>query len=482
MEVLRKMISELNRSSQLKWTLFSVIVNMLLTLSVWIGVYGMEVNSELSRLYFLDTASNSTTGNPVLDGAINGMFTIVVLGIVSFVMLGFVLYDFQNLVKTWLIFSCLLILFGVSGQTFYDLFSQLVDQETENGRNLTLVLTILPTLVYGLAGIVAFLANGSLLLHQCFVVSNCSLIAVFYLRAFPRHTTWFVLFIVLFWDLFAVLTPMGPLKRVQEKASDYSNNILKFLMFAADDNRQSAGADRAEEVNEGDGTIRRGVKQLIAMYSKQEAQDEEFAQKIRQRRSAWNPDSGLTEQSPLVETEPSPSVPTEHQQEEKEDKQMDSESSSESCSESASIASGDSNADDKEKEEEDDEYQSSNIETAEECDMETWQQLVNEANAKQGDNKSNLTAADALNDGETVRLGFGDFVFYSLLIGQAAASGCPIAVVFAAAGILFGLLVTLTVLSTEESTTPALPVPVLCGTFCYFTSKFVWENLIMRTG
>ena len=108
---------------------------------------------------------------------------------------------------------------------------------------------------------------------------------------------------------------MGPLKKVQEKASDYSNNvrslnklnsynyfqILKFLMFAAEDKRETAGIDATEDSSENlndERKLRKDVKQLIELYSKKDAQDDEFLRKIRQRRTAINPDSALTETSP----------------------------------------------------------------------------------------------------------------------------------------------------------------------------------------
>lgn len=431
----------------------------------------MEVNSELSKMYFLDDSFEWTTGNSVWDGMINGFCTILVLGAVSFVMLAFVLYDFRRIVKAWLTFSCLLILFGVSGQTLWDLFVQIFDQNDENQFILTVALTVVPTVVYGCLGVYAFLANGSISLHQFFVVSNCSLIAVFYLRAFPRYTTWFVLWAVLFWDLFAVLAPMGPLKKVQEKASDYSNNILKFLMFAADD-RQSAGIDMsledmdAEENLNDERKLRKDVKQLIQLYTKKEAQDDEFLQKIRQRRTAINPDSGLTAHSPMVTTEPSPMTLVPHKEKNSDDEESDTTETVCSTSSSSSSSSEDVTSS---------EFRlttSSEVSTADECAPEEWNALLQKQH-EFDQMYEPVTAADALNDGETVRLGFGDFVFYSLLIGQAATGGCPVSVGFAAFGILFGLVATLTVLSSEESTTPALPLPVICGTCCYFVSRFL---------
>ncbi|VDN38748.1 unnamed protein product, partial [Cylicostephanus goldi] len=36
------------------------------------------------------------------------------------------------------------------------------------------------------------------------------------------------------YNIFAVLAPIGPLRKVQEKAGDYSHDVLRFLMFTAD--------------------------------------------------------------------------------------------------------------------------------------------------------------------------------------------------------------------------------------------------------
>ncbi|VDM81960.1 unnamed protein product [Strongylus vulgaris] len=48
--------------------------------------------------------------------------------------------------------------------------------------------------------LLAFFYHGApLLLHQFFVLSNCSLVSLFYLRSFPGHTAWFVLWCVALW-------------------------------------------------------------------------------------------------------------------------------------------------------------------------------------------------------------------------------------------------------------------------------------------
>ncbi|PIO57259.1 hypothetical protein TELCIR_21337, partial [Teladorsagia circumcincta] len=60
---------------------------------------------------------------------------------------------------------------------------------------------------------------------------------------------------------------------------------------------------------------------------------------------------------------------------------------------------------------------------------------------------TSVTAADALNDANSLRLGMGDFVFYSVLVGQAATTGNVGATIAAALGVVYGLLITLTYFS-----------------------------------
>ncbi|CAB3407033.1 unnamed protein product [Caenorhabditis bovis] len=431
----RLMYNELVQSSQLQWTLTSVVINMLLTLTIWIGVFEMKPNEQLTKMYFLGSSDNFTTGNQLADGMLNGAGTIAMLGVVSFIMLTLALFDFRRLVKMWLTLSCLVILYGLSGVTAYEFCFKFVNIEDITYRAISFSFVVVFTAIYGTLGIVAFFFDSPIWLHQFYVISNCSLIAVFYLRAFPRNTPWFVLWGVLFWDAFAVLAPMGPLKRIQEKAADYSNNVIRLLMFTAEPKRKSAGVDEHP--------IRNGVKELIQLYSRREAQDEDFVKKIRERRLAVNPDSeSFKTESPKTPGDELFLTPNDFEVNEEElstcEEISPPESSNDETAENSDSA--------------DDEYES---------DVEIEE----------------LTAADALNDGESMRLGFGDFVFYSLLIGQAATSGSVLATIAAGLGVLQGLLMTLTVFSSSEHTIPALPLSVIFGTMYYFQTLFV-ANLL----
>lgn len=82
------------------------------------------------------------------------------------------------------------------------------------------------TAVYGLVGMATYftrrLPSG---LHRVYVITNCSLVSLYYLRCLPGNTAWVVLVAVACWDMFAVLSPYGPLNIVQAKAKDYSADV-----------------------------------------------------------------------------------------------------------------------------------------------------------------------------------------------------------------------------------------------------------------
>ncbi|VDM96901.1 unnamed protein product [Thelazia callipaeda] len=338
--------------------LIPVTLNILLTLSVWIGVYRAKTDSNSVFYYMLDPEHNRTTGNEVIDGLVNGIGCVFMLAIISFALLGMALYDYKRLVQMWLYMSCVLIIFGVFSSFLVDLFKALGFETAPP------VFTILIVAAYGSIGIIVFFTKRApLYMHQFYVICNCSLVSVFYLRMFPTHTAWFVLVCIIIWDAFAVLAPFGPLRRINEKAHEYSDQVLRFLMFTAQDRSDSL-------------------------------QDETIDENIRLRKTA-SPERDI--QAKIVER---------------------------NCQK-----------------------------------VETFIKLANE--------ERKYTVYDALNDA-SIRLGMGDFVFYSLLVGKAAASQSAMCVLGSAVGILVGLVVTLTVLSNEEETTPALPVSITVALLLHF--------------
>ncbi|XP_075242138.1 presenilin-1-like [Convolutriloba macropyga] len=79
-----------------------------------------------------------------------------------------------------------------------------------------------------------------------------------------------------------------------------------------------------------------------------------------------------------------------------------------------------------------------------------------------------------------VKLGLGDFIFYSILIGKAASSG-DYTVVFAVyIAIIFGLISTVVLLAFIRRALPALPISIFFGLSLYFSTMYIVSPYVER--
>lgn len=75
---------------------------------------------------------------------------------------------------------------------------------------------------------------------------------------------------------------------------------------------------------------------------------------------------------------------------------------------------------------------------------------------------------------DAIKLGLGDFVFYSVLVSRAALSGFGTAAACFVA-IIMGLVATLVLLAVCERALPALPVSIFLGVIFYFCTALLIE-------
>ena len=77
-----------------------------------------------------------------------------------------------------------------------------------------------------------------------------------------------------------------------------------------------------------------------------------------------------------------------------------------------------------------------------------------------------------------IKLGMGDFIFYSVLVGRAAMYDM-LAAFAAYLGIVAGLGATMLLLALARKALPALPISIALGTACYFLARGVLEPFVL---
>ncbi|KAM7273135.1 hypothetical protein ACFE04_027799 [Oxalis oulophora] len=362
----------------------------------------------------------SDTAATKLEGALlNALVFVILVAVVTFVLVALYYYNFTNFLKNYMRFSVFFVLATMGGSIFLSIiqhFSIPVDSVT----------CFLMLFNFTVVGVLSMFSGGvPIVLRQAYMVCVGIITATWFTKL-PEWTTWALLVALAVYDLVAVLAPGGPLKLLVELASSRDDE-LPALVYEARPTQNSRNP-------------RSGLGLLVAGVS--DSQSIEL-----QALTSENVDRPLenhanSEHTSVSEGEMSPLV------------SRSRERHSSSSSEYSTIVGNREN----------------------EIVMEEESSPLVDMLGLETDGGG----ADEMVVSKGIKLGLGDFVFYSVLVGRAAMF--DLMTVYACyLGIISGLGCTLILLSVYRKALPALPISIALGVIFYFLTRLLMEPFVVGT-
>lgn len=180
-------------------------------------------------LYLLYTPFHETTTNlyfKALNAIGNSLIMVFVIIVMSLLLITVYKFRCYKLIQGWLIMTSSLLLFVFTGLYFRQvLYTLNIPMD-----NITFYLFIWNT---GMLGLVCIHWKGPLVLQQTYMIFSSALVSLIFIKYMPDWTTWTVLFFVSLWDLFAVLTPVGPLRILVELANKRNEDLFPSLLYSS---------------------------------------------------------------------------------------------------------------------------------------------------------------------------------------------------------------------------------------------------------
>ena len=245
-----------------------------------------------------------------------------------------------------------------------------------------------------------FLWPGSLRVKQTFLVLISVIVAYYFVTQIAEWTTWTMLVFMAIYDLYAVLTPNGPLRKIVELSQE-REEAIPALVYEA---RGGSGV----------GDVGRRRRRTKSSGDEQQQKGDDGA----------SLDGDL---EPL---------------------DGDLEPENDEVGERTSLLGG----------------KGSKEETA------SILERFGDDDDDDDDDKRDLP------DG--IKLGLGDFIFYSVLVGRSAMQSLFCAV-FCYVAVISGLIITLAGLAVHKAALPALPVSIALGVITFVSIKFLVEPFLV---
>lgn len=267
---------------------------------------------------------------------------------------------------------------------------------------------------FAAVGMICIHWQGPLQLQQAYLIFISALMALVFIKYLPEWTTWVVLGVISIWDLIAVLMPKGPLRILVETAQRRNESIFPALIYSStvlySSTMTYAGYIQAATTTSND-----AVPTDAASYQNRNHPDTQ------------NPPAEDTEEGGF-----SPEWVETH-----EDR---------SARRAQEVR----------------DYSGSLTESA--------RQEGNRTTEEQQQQGQRIAVTE---EDRGLKLGLGDFIFYSVLVGKASSYGDWNTTLACFVAILIGLCLTLLLLAIFRKALPALPISITFGLMFYFATRAI---------
>ncbi|KAJ4787308.1 Presenilin [Rhynchospora pubera] len=367
-----------------------------------------------ATLIYVESDSDSPS-HKLLGAVLDAAAFVALIAAATFVLVLLYYYNFTSFLKNYLRFSVFFVLFSMGGSIMASLLQHFsIPLDAPTSFILLFNFAILGVLS-------VFSPAVPILLRQSYMVSVAVIVAVWFARL-PEWTTWVLLIALALYDLAAVLCPHGPLRILVELASSRDEE-LPALVYEA------RPADSSHPVSPPASTP-------VASLGSVEMQP------VSEASNSNSSSVDEEERSPLVS---SPPVVRENLSNFNHEQVRESNNSNHAVVE---------------------------METGE---SETLPLVEREGFRSSSNSDSEFEMFDSTRG---IRLGLGDFVFYSVLVGRAAMY--DLMTVYACyLAIISGLGCTLILLSVFRHALPALPISITLGVIFYFLTRLLMEPFVV---
>ncbi|KQS44312.1 presenilin homolog isoform X1 [Drosophila erecta] len=424
------------------------VIKLFVPVSLCMLVVVATINSisfyNSTDVYLLYTPFHEQSPEPSVkfwSALANSLILMSVVVVMTFLLIVLYKKRCYRIIHGWLILSSFMLLF---------IFTYLYLEELLRAYNIPMdyPTALLIMWNFGVVGMMSIHWQGPLRLQQGYLIFVAALMALVFIKYLPEWTAWAVLAAISIWDLIAVLSPRGPLRILVETAQERNEQIFPALIYSSTvvyalvntvTPQQSQATASSSPSSSNSTTTTRATQNSLA--------SPEAAATSGSRTGNSHPRQNQRDDGSVLATEGMPLVTFK--------------SNLRGNAEAAGFTQ---------------EWSANLSERVARRQIEV--QSTQSGNAQRSNEYRTVTAPDQNHpDGQEergIKLGLGDFIFYSVLVGKASSYGDWTTTIACFVAILIGLCLTLLLLAIWRKALPALPISITFGLiFCFATSAVV---------